>query len=96
MTINGEIIHKGERYGYGADCGNEYQNMYVGSVWDSDGDWLILGEPRLVNMECSILADAKERIPYLGGSDPIKSSETLDEYLGRMAKIWHPEELKHG
>jgi len=49
MTINGEIIHKGERYGYGADCGNEYQNMYVGSVWDSDGDWLILGKPRLVN-----------------------------------------------
>ena len=38
--------------------------------------------------------DANERVRYAQGSDAIMDDETLDEYLGRMAKVWHPEELK--
>lgn len=40
------------------------------------------------------LDDANERVRYCLGPDAIKDDETLDEYLGRMAKIWHPEELR--
>ena len=38
--------------------------------------------------------DEMERHLYTKGSDPIRDDESVAEYLGRMAKVWHKEELK--
>jgi len=95
-NVSGVVIQEGERYSYEAEVytGNE-SYAYPDSVSDiTNNDSETVDGVLFEKLEGMVLDDANERLRYTTGSDSIKDDETLDEYLGRTAKVWHPEELK--
>jgi len=97
-NVSGVIEHDGKRYDYEATVytGDDADNRNLDTVEclaTEDGSPISDDFDALGKIDEIVLNDANERIRYCSGPDAIKDDETLDEYLGRMAKVWHPEEI---
>lgn len=96
--VNGTVGLDGERYSYSIIVWSGDDAHRGGEVAAIEPDDMPLDEfvenEELWNDVSEVcLDDASERIRYTLGDDAISDDETVDEYLSRMAKVWHPDEL---
>ncbi len=95
IQIDGIITFDNERYSYTA---THYRDTKSGQAcWEvcaveSVADQNIAISEQLFDYLVDLaIADAKERLLF---RDSLRSDETLEEGMRRLALLWHPEELK--